>query len=393
VPVALAEVESLDCFITDYYFGRLERILARLLPARLSEKLRRRFDPGIPADRVTRLRLTAAAEAIARAMGCPSSEIFDRFDPRYGEVAAVAARRRRSDLLIYSSYAWTAFNATYNYSPRKILFQFHPHYALEASILEADRLASAKVGIAFACGIESLGDRADGDRRRGDSAWQLAHHVVCASSFTRRSLVEAGAARDCISVAPYGVAYEATALLDDMPQPDEAFHALFVGSGVQRKGLHHLLLAWQRAHLPAGACLTIVARKVDPGLLPLLRSVPRTRLLPRVSDAELHRLYSKATLFVMPSLIEGFGQVYLEALSHGLPVLGTINTGCPDIGTESNGINLTTPGNIDELAAKIETLARSLPGDLEVRQRARDCSRRFSWVGFRKRIQSIISDV
>ena len=194
-------------------------------------------------------------------------------------------------------------------------------------------------------------------------------------------------------MAPYGATGEFSALFDDVPQPDESFHALFVGSGVQRKGLHHLLLAWQRARLPTGACLTIVARIVDPGLLPLLRSVPRTTFLPGVSDAELRRLYSKATLFVMPSLIEGFGQVYLEALSHGLPVLGTVNTCCPDIGAESDGIYLTTPGNIDELVAKIETLARSLPGDLEARQRARDCSRRFSWGGFRKRIQSVISDV
>ena len=158
VPVALAEVESLDCFVTDHYFGPLERTLAGLLPARLSEKLRQRFDPGIPADRVRRLRLTAAAEAIARATGSPSIEIFERFDPRYGEAAALVARHRRSDLLIYSSYAWSAFNASYSHTPRKILFQFHPHYALEASILEADCLASAEAGITFAGGIEKVLD-------------------------------------------------------------------------------------------------------------------------------------------------------------------------------------------------------------------------------------------
>ena len=37
------------------------------------------------------------------------------------------------------------------------------------------------------------------------------------------------------------------------PPAGGAFEALFVGSGGQRKGLHHLCLAWRRAKLPAGS--------------------------------------------------------------------------------------------------------------------------------------------
>jgi len=49
----------------------------------------------------------------------------------------------------------------------------------------------------------------------------------------------------------------------------------------------------------------------------------------------------------------GFGQVYLEALAHGCPVLGTANTGLPDLGSESDGVFLVEPGNVTELAAKL----------------------------------------
>ena len=49
----------------------------------------------------------------------------------------------------------------------------------------------------------------------------------------------------------------------------------------------------------------------------------------------------------MPSLVEGFGQVYLEALAQGCPVLGTANTCLPDLGGEADAIFLVTPGNVE----------------------------------------------
>jgi phosphatidyl-myo-inositol dimannoside synthase len=42
-----------------------------------------------------------------------------------------------------------------------------------------------------------------------------------------------------------------------------------------------------------------------------------------VSDADLHALYGEAAVFAMPSRNEGFGLVYLEAMSHGLPCIGS----------------------------------------------------------------------
>lgn len=43
----------------------------------------------------------------------------------------------------------------------------------------------------------------------------------------------------------------------------------------------------------------------------------------RVSDEELSRLYRSAAVFAMPSQQEGFGLVYLEAMWHGLPCIGS----------------------------------------------------------------------
>jgi glycosyltransferase involved in cell wall biosynthesis len=390
VPIALAEAGRLDVFITDLYCGAVERVIARWLPDRLSEIVHGRHHAQIPQDRVRRLRSIAIGEAAARISRVSSARLYDVFDPMYGRAAAREAHRCNSDLLMYSSHAWDAFTASYRRTPRKVLFQFHPHYGYEAAILEKDRQASAVHGIYFAGQLENLGTAGGAARKRGDAAWQLADHVVCASNFTKLSLVKAGANPSLVSVVPYGVPANLAVTTRDRSQNHINFHALFVGSGLQRKGLHHLLLAWRRARLPVGSRLTVVSRIIDQGLAHQLHDTDGVRYLKGVTQAELRQLYRTATVFVMPSLIEGFGQVYLEALSHGLPVIGTRNTCLPDLGGESDGVFVTTPGAVDELTGLLERLAMLLDNNSEIRNRARECASRFTWERFRSRLRELI---
>ncbi len=383
VPVALAEHGLLDVFLTDQFCGPLEKAVARVLPARQAERLLGRYDPRLPTDRVKRLRLTALREALHRGS---AETLYDRFDPDYARATVAAARRHRSDLFLYSPYALHAFTAPYKHDPRKILFQFHPHIALERQLLIADLEDPTRKGLSPIQEFDSVLTPTR-TRVEADESWRLADHIVAASSFTKRSLVEQGAVPDRISVIPYGV--------DLPPEPSYAapatFRALFIGSGLYRKGLHHLLAAWRKAHLPEGSVLTIVSRAIEPALLEMVRAVDGIDYRPGVGKAELESLYRSSTLFVMPSLVEGFGQVYLEALSHGLPVLGTPNTCVPDLGSPEEGLLCTEPGQSDELAAQLEALAMSLPSNSTIRQRARAVAERHPWSTFRARIGAVAS--
>ena len=63
-----------------------------------------------------------------------------------------------------------------------------------------------------------------------------------------------------------------------------------------------------------------------------------------------------ADIFVAPSFDEPFGQVYLEAMAAGLPVIGTNSGGPPSfINTDPSRLNgwLVTPDRSDELAHAI----------------------------------------
>lgn len=56
-----------------------------------------------------------------------------------------------------------------------------------------------------------------------------------------------------------------------------------------------------------------------------------------IPDDELKAYYAAANVFALPSLYEGFGVVYVDALTNGVPVVTTRCGGPEDIVTEENG--------------------------------------------------------
>jgi glycosyltransferase involved in cell wall biosynthesis len=62
-----------------------------------------------------------------------------------------------------------------------------------------------------------------------------------------------------------------------------------------------------------------------------LRIENRVTCLRSISNEELVLLYNAASLFVFPSLYEGFGLPPLEAMACGLPILASNNSSIPEI--------------------------------------------------------------
>jgi glycosyltransferase involved in cell wall biosynthesis len=68
----------------------------------------------------------------------------------------------------------------------------------------------------------------------------------------------------------------------------------------------------------------------------------------------LASLYAAADVFVLPSVSEALGQVGLEALACGTPVVGSRVGGIPDYVLEGKTGLLVEPGNAAELAARLD---------------------------------------
>jgi glycosyltransferase involved in cell wall biosynthesis len=378
VPLALAERQLLDEFITDAYAFPWLRTAASAMPFRWREKLHFRTAPGVPDDRVKCLWGTTAVEHARHRIGCAPSVTFAKLDSHFSLAAARRAARHRAHLFLYSPYAWEAFVARYKHTPHKVMFQYHPHPDIERRILADDFRKYPFVSDSFR---EEAGERLnDRLKRRNSEAWRHADLIFCASTFTQQSLLEVGAPHFACAVVPYGIDLPEA---NNEPYTPESFRVLFVGTGGQRKGLHHLLQAWRQADLREDSRLTLVCRTIDAGIERMAAETPRVELLRGLSASALAERFRTSTLFAMPSLVEGFGQVFLEAMAHGCPVLGTANTCLPDLGSEADGIYLVKPGEIDELVAKLEYTAARLAGDSSVRMRTQRLAKRFSWLEFR----------
>ena len=72
-----------------------------------------------------------------------------------------------------------------------------------------------------------------------------------------------------------------------------------------------------------------------------------------VSGEEKKKLFSKATIFCLPSYAEGFPMAVLDAVSFGIPVLTTPVGGIPDIALDNENMMLFNPGDINTLSEKL----------------------------------------
>jgi glycosyltransferase involved in cell wall biosynthesis len=196
-------------------------------------------------------------------------------------------------------------------------------------------------------------ERADALHRSEQAALAVVREVVV-TSLTTAKLVASnyGVPAERITVARPGS--------DPAPRSSgsrsEVPHLLSVGAVVPRKGFDTLVAALATlAELPWR--LTIAGDLTrDPDEAARLdisitqhKLAGRISALGAVSSERLAALYDDADLFVLASRFEGYGMAYAEALSHGLPVIGTTAGAISDTVPQESGI-LVSPGDVDALA-------------------------------------------
>lgn len=134
----------------------------------------------------------------------------------------------------------------------------------------------------------------------------------------------------------------------------DAWLALFVGSGFERKGLRTAIEALTALGDPA-ARLVVVGRGDATAyrvLAERLGVAPQIVWLGPRPDVE--RWYGAADIVVLPSRYEPFGNVHLEALASGLPVITTTRAGGAEIIDERRNGAVVDPLDARSIAAALE---------------------------------------
>jgi phosphatidylinositol alpha-1,6-mannosyltransferase len=248
-------------------------------------------------------------------------------------------------------------------------------------------------------GIEAWRPLSRADRDLLDGASLL----MANSGYTARRVAEAQGLKHPIEVCPLALAPDGTPpnthRIAQWRDRIGALAVLTVGrmdAAERYKGHDQLLEAWPsvKARVP-GARLVFagtgddVARLVSKAQhLGLGHDVVFTGFL---EQGDLDALYAASAVFAMPSRDEGFGLVYLEAMSHGLPCIGSVHDAAGDVIADGTSGYLVDQADARGLAARIADLlddsARREAMGAEGLARLR---RQFTYPHFRDRLLTLI---
>lgn len=174
--------------------------------------------------------------------------------------------------------------------------------------------------------------------------WDGADKIIVNSEHSRSSIIARGARAEKVKVLPLSVQ------VPDAPRPvvprgtGERLRVLFVGNICLAKGFQYFaeaekLLGDGYEFIAAGAV------HISPEFF--ARNNWNVTLLGHLNKKLLAQEYMRAHVLVFPSLSDGFGQVQLEAMSYGIPVIATRNCG-EVVRNEESGfiVNIRSPAEI-----------------------------------------------
>jgi glycosyltransferase involved in cell wall biosynthesis len=212
-------------------------------------------------------------------------------------------------------------------------------------------------------------------------------HVLTVSEFSRQRIIERlRVAPERVTAIANGVdarfqpqsSAAVAAMRERLGLPER--YVLSVGSLEPRKNLPRLLAAWQQvatSHDDVSLVLVGGSNSNTFRAAGLAAPPPRVLHAGYVAHDDLPLLYSGSTLFVYPSLYEGFGLPVLEAMACGAPVICSRTTALPEVAGDA--ARFVDPLDIEALAASLHELLSDPPGCAALAALGPARARLFTW--------------
>lgn len=360
------EIGLLDGLVTDFY-----------TPDYLRYFLKKRFNSSLSSKKVS----SCWNDFI-------NAYLFKNYLSSNNNLSLKAAQRaikNKSNLFACSYTASAGFNylKSYNFHSRKYLFQLHPHPNAILNILNRE--------ISLGRSTErDLSYEVEFDSAMIDSLLNEAHlaDAICvASSFTKKSLIDAGVKSECIEVIPYGVD-GAKFENFDIKKPGKKLKLLFCGQFTHRKGITYLYDALLRFDKKNYQLIIVTRGEYEKSILEKFQKNLNVQTYFNVPSCDLIKLMHQSEVFILPSLYEGFGHVILEAMCAGLPVITTVNTAAVDLFESGQGGFIGPIADVDFLYEKIEFFMQYPKELISYGQQAALISKAYTWGSFREKIRN-----
>lgn len=207
-------------------------------------------------------------------------------------------------------------------------------------------------------------------------------YYLSLSEFSKRTFVLGGISPEKIFVAHPGVDADTFCFKEQPPE----FKILFVGTNALRKGVIHLLEAWNKLNINA----KLVIRSGITGL----KNVKDVISIPDwLSEKDLVALYHSCSLTILPSLEEGFPATNFESMACGRPVIATDATGLGEVVTDYNDGVIIPSGDIRAIMDAILYFYNNRDELTRMGLNARKIAENYPWVRFRLRVAEIVNQI
>lgn len=194
--------------------------------------------------------------------------------------------------------------------------------------------------------------------------YKKAKHIIAVSNYTKKRLLEKLPSIK-IDVINNGIG---SYFIDKSTNHKDLRENIIIGVGgiKHRKGFHQSIRAFAEIlkKFPDYKYY-IIGNSSDKkyvdyinGIIKDLGINDNVSILSNLSDEDLVKIYRKSKLFVLTSIsdkfdFEGFGLVYLEAGTFGIPSIGSYNSGAEDAILDGKTGLLANSDNISDIATKI----------------------------------------
>jgi glycosyltransferase involved in cell wall biosynthesis len=220
---------------------------------------------------------------------------------------------------------------------------------------------------------------------------ELADVVVTPSTFVRDSLPTWAREKPTIMV-PFG---SPTSLSADLPttaqRASRPLRVLFVGALGQRKGLGDLFEAVKLLNRPD---LELVLLGTPLAPLDFYRQqLPQLTYEPGRPHDQVLALMRTCDVFCLPSIVEGRALVMQEAMSQGLPLLITPNTGGEDLVEEGRTGFLVPIRSPEAIAEKLTWFLDNRAAIPEMGHLARQKAACYTWEGYGTQVFNSLTEL
>jgi len=290
---------------------------------------------------------------------------------------------RRGDRLVLGreDVALAAFRAGRRFGAGRLYQLPIAHYSTMRAIMQSEVDAFPAVCTMPLPQEDYSPERTD----RKNAEIRAADHVLAPSLFVRDSALRAGVDAERITVIPFGTE-PAWIPSESVPRDNTVLH---VGQLSLRKGTHRLLRAWKKLGAHRTHRLQLIGRMhLAPSFLRNFQGC--YECLGQLPRSELSRRYQKACFFALPSLAEGFAVVILEALSCGLPVLASRNSGAEGFITSGEEGLLHDAQDDDALCAGLDWMLSHPAERAEMSRRALEKARSWTWDDYRSEFLQLV---